>query len=128
MAQLARFTKQREVTRAPNKGRYLKQRLHKRGHSTTTTPTLTSISPTSGTAAGSALTITLTGTNFVDGITKCQINLPSTASGGIDQSTTVLSATSATVSFPRLAIAGVYGFLVHNGEKYSTTVRTLTIT
>ena len=53
MAQLAKFTKQREVTRGANKGRYLKQRFHKRGHSTTTLPTLASISPTTGTAAGS---------------------------------------------------------------------------
>ena len=121
MPTVARYTKQRAVTRAPHKVRFTKQRLIRRGSTATTLPTLASIAPTTTTAAAAATTITCTGTNFVSGVTKAMVN-------NVDQPTTYVSATSVTFVFKGPSTAGTRNVLVHNGEKYSTTPRTLTLT
>ncbi|MDD1655395.1 MAG: lectin like domain-containing protein, partial [Methanomicrobiales archaeon] len=61
-------------------------------------PTLSSISPTSAAAGGSAFTLTVTGTGFVSGTTKVRWN-------GADRTTTVVSSTQATASIPATDIA-----------------------
>ena len=124
MPTLARFRRQRLVNRGSWKAPFTRQRVNTRGSTSgtaLTTPTLTSIAPTTNTAAGAAFTVTCTGTNFVAGITRATVNLK-------DRYTTVVSPTSVTFSFPRPAAAGTYSVNVHNGQKFSTTPQTLTIT
>ena len=104
MATLARFRKQRRVTRASWKPRFTTQRPNNRGSSTgaaLATPTLASISPTTTTTAALPRTITCTGTNFVAGVTVVTVGL-------VDMSTTFVSATSVTFTFPGGGL-GTYG-------------------
>jgi len=65
------------------------------------TPTITSIAPTSATAGGAGFTLTVTGTNFVNGASTVTWN-------GADRPTTFVSATelTATISAADIAAAG----------------------
>jgi hypothetical protein len=67
-------------------------------------PTLTSISPTSGTAGGAAFTLTVTGTNFV---ASSVVNF-----NGAGKTTTVVSATQLTASITAADIATAGSFPV----------------
>jgi hypothetical protein len=123
MPSLARFRKQRRVTRGSWKAPFTRQRVNTRGSTSGTAltlPTLASISPTTTTAAALPRTITCTGTNYVSGITKATVGL-------VDMPTTWVSATSVTFVCPT-ALAGTLTVNVHNGQKFSTTPRTLTVT
>lgn len=62
------------------------------------TPTVTSISPTSATAGGSAFTLTVNGTNFVSGASTVTWN-------GSNRTTTFVSSTQLTASIPASDIA-----------------------
>ena len=120
----ARYRNQRRVQRGSWKAPFTKQRVNTRGSTSgaaLSLPTLASIAPTTNTAAGAAFTVTCTGTNFISGITRATV-------GGRDVATTFVSATSVTFSFPRPQSAGTYSVNVHNGPKFSTTPRTLTLT
>jgi C1A family cysteine protease len=72
-------------------------------------PTLTSISPSSAAAGGSAFTLTVTGTGFVSGVTKVRWN-------GADRTTNVVSSTQATAAIPAtdIATAGTASVTVFN--------------
>jgi len=121
MAVQPRFMEQRSVQRGAYANRFPLQRLHRLGATTTTLPTLASISPTTTGADETSTTITCTGTNFVSGITRVTVNK-------VDQPTTYVSATSVTFAFKGPTSAGTRAINVHNGEKPSTTPKTLTIT
>ena len=123
MPTMARFRRQRRVTRASWKVRFTKQRINNRGSTggaTLTTPTLASISPTTTTAAALPRTVTCTGTNYVAGVTKVTVGL-------VDMLTTFVSATSVTFTCPA-ALPGTLVVNVRNGTKFSTTPRNLTVT
>ena len=123
MPTLARFRTQRRVTRNSWKTRFTNQRINTRGSTSgaaLTLPTLASISPTTTTAAALPRTVTCTGTNYVAGITKVTVGL-------VDMPTTFVSATSVTFTCPA-ALPGTLTVNVHNGNKFSTTPRTLTVT
>lgn len=124
MTTIARFRKQRAVTRAPWKPRFTKQRVNDRGSTTASTmpvPTLGSIAPTTALATAVAFTVTCTGTNFISGITKATVN-------GIDQQTTFVSATSVTFVANTPTAAGAYTVGVRNGTKIAAAPKTLTLT
>jgi hypothetical protein len=122
MAQLPRFAKQRSVQRNTYKKRFTVQRQHRRGWTTTTLPTLASIAPSTVVHGAAAGTVTLTGTNYVSGVTKVIVN-------GRDRPTTFISATSVSAPYTPSALAGANITVnVHNGEKMSTTAKTLTVT
>jgi hypothetical protein len=124
MTTIARFRKQRTVTRAPWKPRFTKQRINDRGSTTQSTmplPTLASIAPTTATVAALPVTITCTGTNFISGITRATVN-------GVNQQTAYVSATSCTFVANAGAPVGAYAVLVRNGNKVSTVPRTFTVT
>jgi hypothetical protein len=122
MAQLPRFAKQRSVQRNTFKKRFTVQRQHRLGWTTTTLPTLASIAPTTVVHGAAAGTVTCTGTNFVSGVTKVTVN-------GRDRPTTFVSATVVTAPYTPSATAGSNITVnVHNGEKISTTPKTLTVT
>ncbi len=72
-------------------------------------PTVSSLSPTSVTAGASTTTITVTGTNFVNGFTTITLN-------GVPVPTSVASTTQATAALPasRLLQAGVQKIVVVN--------------
>ena len=73
---IARFVKQRRVRRgAWNKTRFSIQRRNWRGSTkAAATPTVSSIAPSTAVAGGPNLTVTLTGTGFVNGTTKATVN------------------------------------------------------
>jgi len=123
MVYVARMHKQRKVNRASWKPRFTQQRIIRRGTAgvvTALTPTLASIAPTTVTAISPVGTVTCTGTNFVSGVTTATV-------GGVDHSTTFVSPTSVTFQLDPLA-AGSLSVNVRNGNKFSTTPRTLTVT
>jgi IPT/TIG domain len=123
MPTLARFRKQRRVTRNSWKKRFTTQRVNTRGSTTGTallTPTLASIAPTTVDDAAMPITVTCTGTNFQNGVTKATVGL-------VDLPTTYVSATSVTFSCPK-ALPGTLSVNVHNGHKFAPTPRTLTVT
>ena len=64
MTTIARFRTQRRVTRGAWRARFTHQKLNSRGSSTFTTPTLTSISPTTAVHGAANATLTATGTGF----------------------------------------------------------------
>jgi hypothetical protein len=122
MATIARFRTQRPVRRGAWKARFTLQKQNDRGSSTFSTPTLTSISPTTGVHGAANQTVTCTGTGFVSGVTKVTI-------GFIDVTTTFVSATSVTFVMPlSQLVAGTQTVNVRNGTKFSTTPKTYTIT
>jgi hypothetical protein len=122
MAHIARFREQRKVNRGRWEPRFTKQRINHRGSTNFTTPTLTSISPTTAVHGAANGTITATGTGFISGITKITYNLG-------DQPTTWVSATSVTAPVTNLtAIAGTMSVNVRTGNKFSTTAKTYTWT
>ena len=122
MATLARYHKQRRVTRGSWKARFTKQRVNLRGSTTPTAPTLTSISPTTGVHGAADQTVTCTGTGFVSGITKVTV-------GVIDMNTTFVSATSVTFVMPLSSlVAGTQSVNVRNGSLFSATPKTYTVT
>jgi len=122
MTTIARFRTQRRVTRGAWRARFTHQKLNSRGSSTFTTPTLTSISPTTAVHGAANATLTATGTGFVAGITKITYN-------GIDQATTVASGTSATAVLPNLtAPIGTMSVNVRTVTLFSTTAKTFTWT
>ena len=122
MAVLARYHKQRRVTRGSWKARFTKQKVSLRGTTKPTAPTLASISPTTGVHAAADQTVTCTGTGFVSGVTKVTV-------GVIDMATTFVSATSVTFVMPlsRL-VAGTQTVNVRNGTLFSATPKTYTVT
>jgi len=85
-------------------------------------PTLTSISPTSAAAGGSAFTLTVTGTNFVS-TSKVRWN-------GADRTTTYVSATQLTAAIPAsdIAAAGTASVTVFNPTPGGGTSSPLTFT
>ena len=62
------------------------------------TPAITGISPTSATAGGGAFTLTVSGINFIDGISAVRWN-------GVDRATTFVSATQLTAAITAADIA-----------------------
>jgi len=120
---VARYQKARRVTRGANKARYTNQKIVLRGTTTTSRPTLASISPTTAVHGAANITITCTGTLFVSGATKVTFD-------GIDQPTTFVSATSVTAPYPLASVpaAKVVSVNVRNNTLLSTTPRSLTIT
>lgn len=122
MATLARYHKQRRVTRGSWKSRFTRQRVNLRGTTTSAVPVLTSISPTTGEAGAANQTVTCTGTGFVSGRTVVTVGL-------VDMATHFVSATSVTFVMPLSSlVAGTQTVNVRNGTKFSTTPKTYTVT
>lgn len=76
-------------------------------------PSITSLSPNTGSAAAGPIAVTVTGTDF-DSSSKVEINQ-------IEQPTTFVSATTLTVSYDPTA-AGTVTFTVRRGEQESNSV------
>jgi len=122
MTTLARYHRQRRVTRGSWKARFTNQKINYRGSTKPTAPTLTSISPTTGVHGAANQTVTCTGTGFVSGLTHVTV-------GFIDMATTFVSATSVTFVMPlSTLVAGTQSVNVRNGTLFSTTPKTYTIT
>jgi hypothetical protein len=122
MATLARYHKQRRVTRGSWKPRFTKQRINYRGSTKPTAPTLASISPTTGVHGAANQTVTCTGTGYVSGITKVMV-------GSLDMATTFVSATSVTFVMPLSSlVAGTQSVNVRNGTLITATPKTYTVT
>ena len=122
MATLARYHKQRRVTRGSWKSRFTNQKVNLRGTTTSAVPVLSSISPTTGVHGAADQTVTCTGTGFVSGRTVVTV-------GAIDMPTTFVSATSVTFVMPlSTLVAGTQSVNVRNGTKFSTTPKTYTVT
>lgn len=82
--------------------------------------TLTSIDPITATGAGAPLLVTCTGTNFVPG-TRAYV-------AGVEQDTTVVSATSLTFMMYRPASAGTVAVTVKNTVGAASSPQTFTFT
>lgn len=122
MTVLARYHRQRAVTRGAWVARFTHQKVNYRGSSTPTAPTLTSISPTTGVAGNGTATVTCTGTGFITGFTTVTVN-------GIDHPTTFVSATSVTFVMPLSGMsAGTVSVNVRNGTLFTATPKTYTVT
>jgi hypothetical protein len=121
MTTLARYHRQRRVTRGAWKSRFTKQRVNLRGTTKPTAPTLASISPTTGVHGTANQTVTCTGTGFTTN-TKVVV-------GVLDMSTTYVSATSVTFVMPLPSlVAGTQTVNVRNGTLFSATPKTYTVT
>lgn len=121
---LARFTKQRRVRRGVLVNRYKSQRRNWRGSTkTAATPTVASINPTTVVAGGANLTVTVTGTGFVSGITRGTVN-------GGDVATTFVSSTTINIVVPSTMMlsAVVLAISAHNALLFAPTPRNLTVT
>lgn len=121
MTTLARYHRQRRVTRGAWKSRFTKQKVNLRGTTTPATPVLSSISPTTGVHGAANQTVTCTGTGFT---TNTRVVL-----GVLDMTTTYVSATSVTFVMPlSQLVAGTQTVNVRNGTLFSTTPKTYTVT
>lgn len=121
---IAKYHKQRRVTRNAWKKRFTVQRINYRGTTKgAAIPTLASISPTTVVHGGANLTVTLTGTGFISGLTKATVN-------GGDVATTYVSATSCTCVVPSTMMlsATTLTIGVHNADQVATATKTLTVT
>ena len=89
---------------------------------TTVLPTITSLSPSSATAGGPSFTLTVTGTDFINGAT---VNF-----NGVAQTTTFVSATqlTATIAASNIVTAGTYNVTVTNPSPSSGTSAPATFT
>ncbi len=96
-------------------------------------PTISSISPNSITANSNSATITITGTNFIDGTSQDSI-YPNTSSKGLfnnlNKTTNVLNSNSLTITLNSgdLSTAGTFNIKISNGNNCNSNSLIFTVT